>query len=233
MTCTRLTRFALALSMLAAGTASAETYGLLDISSSTGFFDTINVAGIDVTEDGVLFSHQVADDDFTVAANYLGEPSNGVLGGSLQVANASANDIEFVIGFVMPLDDFEPGFVNWAASVTAALTGIDGTVRSLAGEPIWAASVGGTLLGTMLLDPFELTTTGLGTTAAEEWLSGSLDWNGGDTMTIRYAFSLSAGDSVVFGGARGFVPAPGAVALLGLAVITGHRRRRRTTGSAA
>ena len=66
MTCTRLTRFALALSMLAAGTASAETYGLLDISSSTGFFDTINVAGIDVTEDGVLFSHQVADDDFTV-----------------------------------------------------------------------------------------------------------------------------------------------------------------------
>lgn len=45
-------------------------------------------------------------------------------------------------------------------------------------------------------------------------------------MAIRYEFSLTAGDSVSLAGSFVAVPAPGAVALLGIAGLVGRRRRR-------
>lgn len=56
---------------------------------------------------------------------------------------------------------------------------------------------------------------------------GGLDWHGWSSTTVigRVEFT---GDFVVIDGLQALVPAPGAVALLGLGGLLGFRRRRRT-----
>ena len=46
------------------------------------------------------------------------------------------------------------------------------------------------------------------------------------SIGIRLDFDLTPGETVTFNGAFAFVPAPGCLALLGLAGLTGSRRRR-------
>lgn len=48
-----------------------------------------------------------------------------------------------------------------------------------------------------------------------------------NTMSIRLEFDLTPGEKATFNGSFGFVPAPGAMALLGLAGLIGRGRRRR------
>ena len=47
------------------------------------------------------------------------------------------------------------------------------------------------------------------------------------TMSIQLAFSLSAGGDAGVNGLFLVTPAPGSVALIGLGLIVGRRRRRR------
>ncbi len=204
----------------------ASPISYLDVSTSNGYSDTIAIDGIDAGSNGTYYGQNIASEDFTLSLNLLGDSTMPRLGGNLQISNSTDQELEYVVGFLMPLMDVAAGTYDWDASLTIALTGVDGSIRSISEEPIWAASVGDHFIGEMYTNPFELAFEGPGTASINEALSGEIDFLDGDYLSVRYSFSLSAGDTVVFGGSFGFVPAPGALAVLGLAALAGRRRRR-------
>ncbi|MEE2907981.1 MAG: hypothetical protein VX527_09145 [Planctomycetota bacterium] len=206
--------------------AQASTVAYLDVSTSHGYADTIAINGMNAGDNGQFYGHHIAEDGFTLSANMLGDSTMPRLGGSLQISNATNDEVEYVVGFLMPLMDVVPGDYEWDASLTLSITGIDGSVRSLAEEPIWASSVGGNFLGSMFTNPFELAFEGPGTAAIQDAISGGISYLDADMLSVRYAFALSPGDTVVFGGSLGFIPSPGALCLLGLAALSARRRRR-------
>ena len=206
--------------------AQGDTIALMDVTASTGFAETYSINGTDVGNDQELFSQQIIDDNFSVNANFIGSTDNAFLGGGFQIANSSAGQIDFTLEFLLPVAELDVTLNDWAGSLTIALTGFDASIQSLLNEPIWAAAANGQLMGTMFADPFEMAVSGSGTDSISEAIDGSTPFAGDGMLAVRYAFSLSAGDSVVFGGSLGYVPAPGAIALLGLASMMGPRRRR-------
>ncbi len=213
--------------------AQASTVAYIDVSTSNGYADTFAINGIDTGGNGEFYGHNMAENDFTLSANMLGDSSMPRLGGSLHVSNSTNQEVEYVIGFLMPLMDVDAGTYDWDASLTMTITGIDGSIRSITEEPIWAAMVGDHDIGTMFTNPFELAFEGPGTASIDNAISGNMNYLGGEYMSVQYSFSLSAGDTVAFGGSMGFVPAPGALCLLGLAAIAGRRRRRSTSSAQA
>ena len=218
------------MAMLPAGllalNAQGDTIALMDVSASTGFAETYAIAGTEIGNEQQLFSQQIIDDSFSVNANFVGSPENAFIGGGFQIANSTAGQIDFTLEFLLPINELESSLNDWAGSLTIAITGFDASIQSLLNEPIWAAAANGELMGTMLTDPFEMSVDGFGTDSIAAAIDGSTPFAGGGFLAVRYAFSLSAGDSVVFGGSLGYVPAPGAIALLGLASLIGPRRRR-------
>ena len=206
--------------------AHGDTVAIMDLTASTGFAETYSIEGTDVGNDQQLFSQQIIDDSFSVNANFIGSPDQAFLGGGFQIANSTAGQIDFSLEFLLPVTQMDMALNDWAGSLTIALTGFDASIQSLLNEPIWAAAANGELMGTLFADPFEMSVEGFGTESIAAEIDGSTPFAGGGMLAVRYAFSLSAGDSVVFGGALGYVPAPGAIALLGLASMMGPRRRR-------
>ena len=100
-----------------------------------------------------------------------------------------------------------------------------GSLGATAGAPVWAglvngAQVGGVITSTQTVNPFSLASF------APQSFSGSAgSVSGGVGMRLR--LSISAGMESSFSGAFSVsVPAPGAVALAGLAGLLGGRRRR-------
>ncbi|MBG84766.1 MAG: hypothetical protein CMJ40_09510 [Phycisphaerae bacterium] len=206
---------------------NAEPISYLDINTSTGYSSNVSIDGIDIGNGNHYYGNQTATESFTVVTNMVGDSNTPMLGGNVQIANASSSDIDFVIGFYLPAEELDAGSYDWAGSISLALTGIDASLSSLLDTPVWSSGIGDVEMGTLLVDPFELAFDGLGSQATEEAISGMIDWNGDSGMlSVEFAFNLSAGDSVVFGTSLGFVPAPGAVSLLGLALLSGRRRRR-------
>ena len=209
---------------------SAEPISYLDISASTGYSSNVSIDGIDVGNGNHYFGNQTATESFTIVTNMVGDSNTPMLGGNVQIANASSSDIDFVIGFYLPATELDAGSYDWAGSMSLALTGIDASLSSLLDTPVWSAGIGNVELGDLLVDPFEMGFDGLGSQATEEAISGLIDWNGDSGMlSVRYAFNLSAGDSVVFGTSLGFVPAPGVISILGLAMLSRRSRRRSTS----
>ena len=206
--------------------AQGDTIALMDVSASTGFAETYAIAGTEIGNEQQLFSQQIIDDSFSVNANFVGSPENAFIGGGFQIANSTAGQIDFTLEFLLPINELESSLNDWAGSLTIAITGFDASIESLLNEPIWAAAANGELMGTMLVDPFEMGVDGFGTESIAAAIDGSTPFEGGGYLAIRYAFALSPGDSVVFGGSLGYIPAPGALALLGMASLIGPRRRR-------
>ncbi len=217
----------LAASAVVATTVQASPISSLEIATSTGFSESQNITGLDVGNGNYYYGNQTTDDSFTVTTNMVGDSGTPRLGGNIQVSNASTSEIDFVIGFYLPVNEQNAGEFDWSGSMTLALTGIDASISSLVDNPVWTAELNNIEMGTMLVDPFEIGFSGTGTEAVDDAISGSIDWNGDSgTLFVELAFSLSQGDTAVFGTSLGFVPAPGAISLLAMALVFGRSRRR-------
>lgn len=216
------------LSMAAITTAAiAEPISYLDIQTSTGYSSNVSIDGIDIGGGNNYYGDQTTSDSFTIVTNMVGDSNIPVLGGNIQVANASSSDIDFVIGFYMPVTQQDAGSYDWAGSISLALTGIDASLSSLIDTPVWSAGIDDIELGTLLSDPFEMGFSGTGSQSTQEAISSLIDWNGDSGMlSIGLSFNLSAGDTAVFGTSLGFIPTPGAICLLAITMIGGRSRRR-------
>ena len=214
-------------SLVLGGVTNADPISYLNISTDTGFSASEAIEGINVGNGNHYYGSQVTNESFTTVTNMVGDSDTPRLGGNVQISNTSTSEIEFVIGFYLPVTQQNPNSYDWGGSLTLALTGIDASLRSLVDSPIWTGTLNDIEMGSMLAAPFELSFSGLGSQATEDALSGLIDWNGDSGyLAIQYAFSLSAGDTVVFGGSLGFIPVPGAISLLLMTMISGRSRRR-------
>ena len=225
----RFTIPSLALALLAT-TASAGPISYLDIETSNGFSSNQSIEGIDVGNGSNYYGNQTTTESLSIVTNMVGNSDVPTLGGNIQVANGSTSDIDFVIGFYMPLTQQDADVYDWAGSMTLALTGIDASLSSLLDTPVWSSSIDDIELGVLLVDPFEMSFSGIGSESTQEAISGLIDWNGDSGMLfVELAFNLSAGDTAVFGTSLGFIPAPGALCLLAITMIGGRTRRRSTS----
>jgi len=154
------------------------------------------------------------------------------------VTNNSLVDQEFSLTVTMPIDP--PGLtdVSIGGSVTGTLTDLNGngaTLSSASGGSIYSALVDNAVVATLLDDPFSVSTGAfesavVGPASFGEPIPSQPSGDALNTMAITLNFVLSAGDAASFTSIFVLVgtdiPAPGALALLGVAGLFGRRRRR-------
>lgn len=104
------------------------------------------------------------------------------------------------------------------------------TVAALNGGSMYEALIDASIVRTLRNDPFGVTAPGGGTASLGTVNFGVPAFEAGPAATtsiaIRNAFSLTADDSVTNSSTFIITPAPGAVALAGMAGLVGIRRRR-------
>jgi MYXO-CTERM domain-containing protein len=172
--------------------------------------------------------------DYNLAASVNG--SMGSQSGSLSLTNLSGATQTYSITLSLPTlvtGDYTGLFNGSLAAVL--ITGGPGSMSSVEGLPLWTASSGGVVAGELFTDPFSATRNGPGATSL-----GSRSFGGtapsvpsdtyGEMLSITLNFVLSANAtasfSSAFAGVGTPVPAPGALAVLGLAGLSSRRRRR-------
>jgi hypothetical protein len=106
-----------------------------------------------------------------------------------------------------------------------------GTLRAI-NNPIWNYRLNGADVASLFDAPFQLggsdgpSTVSASNIGLNPGQTGPLVGTVVTSMGIRLDFDLSPGERVTFNGAFFVIPAPGALALLGLAGMVGGRRRR-------
>ena len=157
------------------------------------------------------------------------------LGGHFVIRNNTTSTQTFVIDVMMP-GSFADG-TEWlvGGSAAASMVNLNAMIGSLTSAgPLWTASFDGNAVGSLhsdvnaAVDPFF--TGALASQSFGDPIPGS-PFTGGvsSAARIRLSLSLSAGMQATITSAFSaqVVPAPGALALLGIAAAGGSRRRRR------
>ncbi|HWB19138.1 MAG TPA: hypothetical protein VG711_02475 [Phycisphaerales bacterium] len=149
----------------------------------------------------------------------------------VSIENLSGGTLNFVITFVGDLT-FNPGnTLNWTDSSSWSLGGPDGqTLTTLGfnnpgpdGDSLWTAMADGVDVNAIWDDPTGLSGSGssLGVSSENGTIAAI-----NSSIGIRLSFSLSAGGIATVSGGFMLTPAPGAMALLGMAGLVKNRRRR-------
>ena len=108
-----------------------------------------------------------------------------------------------------------------------------GSVASLAGTPLWQGLIDGSPVGNdaaLFFDPFALVNASIGSSSSNANFGIPVPNAGPPVLNnigIRISFSLTQLDQASITSVFNVVPAPGAIALLGVAGLTVRRRRRR------
>ena len=223
-TVTRLT--ALCAAALCATVARADLVGVLNVTTDSGFSQSVSIDGTETGQGMVTWSEQILTGDFLVAITMVGDPSGPSLGTVVQATNSSAAPMHMAIDFTMPITTMGGGSIYWVGSLAASLNGTDVLLESVLDTALWSGSIGDAPLGSLFDAPFQLAVDGTGSNNAVDSGEGSLTWSGGDTLAVHFEFSLGSGGTVMFNGGVGVIPAPGGLVLLGMAAPL--RRRRRT-----
>ena len=112
-------------------------------------------------------------------------------------------------------------------SVGFVLSGIDGLAGTPgAGQSMWEALTDGTEVASLFDHPSELSFTGPGTTSSSANLPAGSVGDVATSIGVNLNFTLSPGETLGITGNFTIAPAPGALALLGIAGLAGRRRRR-------
>jgi len=153
--------------------------------------------------------------------------------GNFVVTNNSSDAIAFDILLSMPIALASPAL--YGGSVSAGLTTFGaGFLSDNDGAPLWAAYTGDTMVASLLNAPVSVAreTTGssaIGSDAFGQPIPSFPGPDFGSTLAIRLRFVISGGASASFTSVLvgQTVPAPGALALVGLGgLVAGSRRRR-------
>jgi hypothetical protein len=213
------------LTALYATSAHAELVGILDVTTDSGFSQSLSIDGAEAGQNTVAWAGQMLTEQFLVAITMVGDPNGPSLGTVVQASNSSSAATHLAIDFTMPITAMGGGSIYWIGSVAASLNGTDVLLESVLDTAVWSASLGDETLGSLFQAPFELAVDGTGSNSAMDSGEGSATWSGGDTLAVHFEFSLDAGATVMFNGGVGVIPAPGGLALL--AIAAPRRRRRR------
>lgn len=158
------------------------------------------------------------DWDFNAAPAY--DPGAGI-NGNFVIRNTSDMDLDFEIVITMPLlSGSDPGNAYFGS---AGITIEHGSVSARDGDSLWQGLIDGAVQDSLFDDPYELMTDA---TDDDNAATGGVHGGAADSIGIRISLTLSAGGDFTMTSGFGITPAPGALAMLGLAGIAGRRRRR-------
>lgn len=151
--------------------------------------------------------------------------------GNYVIQNLTAQAIEFELTVSLPVALL--GSTLYGGSVSGGLTTQgEGFISSLTG-PLWTGSTGASVIGTLFNAPFlvsrtEAGSSSLGSDAFGTPIPSLPGPDLGSDLSITFRFLLGGNSSASFTSVFvAQIPAPGAVALLGLAGFTARGRRRR------
>ncbi len=166
---------------------------------------------------------------------YLVDPDPFVTG-SLSITNESAFAREYVVDFELATSISMPSTLI-SGQVSGSLTDSNGSgaalLTSTAGGAVYTALGDGLFVHSLMSNASQSVSSAFGTTSFTGGSFGTPTPLAGpainNTIGIRYAFTLSAGDSVSFSSifVANPVPAPGAIALGILTGVIGRGGRRR------
>jgi hypothetical protein len=157
------------------------------------------------------------------------------ISGNLVVVNQSLVTQTFQFTVNLPLSvAILPASLMGGSVAGGLTTDLDGgELAALQGTPVWQAFIDGNMVASLLDDPFAVSKFGAGSVAiGPEAFGQPIPSMAGpaitETMAITFSFSLTAGDQASFTSVftAVVIPAPGALALLGLAGFIGRGRRR-------
>lgn len=170
---------------------------------------------------------------------YLVDPDPYITG-TFTLTNETAETRDYVVDFFLPIAPVLTNGCYMAGQMSGTLTDANGSgvasLTSVAGGPVYSALGDGVTVQSLMPNANQSVTSAFGT---QSFSGGSFGYPMGslvgpaifDSIAIRFAFNLSAGDSVSFSSVfvANPIPAPGALGLLLGAVCVG-RGRRRTDG---
>ena len=205
-------------------------------------FVTINPIAIPA-DGGYTYSGNVSlwgfQSSFDLSSNTKAPTGNDAFGGFFTMKNMTANVQQFIIDMTVT-NDPATGNALAGGSVGGVLLGgpTGGLISSVGSDPVWKAMINGptgsTTIATMMSgNPFVVTSApNQGAGIAREFFGNDPNIPSlpigplGTSRTIRMQFLLGAGSEVSLSTAFVVqVPAPGAIALLGLSGLVGRRRR--------
>ena len=235
------------------GTCLLASFALVAASSTAIAGDEAPVLEVDWTVDGsanegsltgeglgagiYLYSASTVGQGFEINWSFT-VTDNGASGGfeilasALGFLNTSSTDSNFEVAVSLPVT-LAPGNAFYGGSIGGTLTGDeDGAFLSNMGDTaLYNAYVDGVGIASLIESPFELTTgafesSDLSSEAFGDPIPSLEAFAAQESMSIALNFMLGAGDSfAVTSNYVAQVPAPGALALLGIAA--GFKRRRR------
>ena len=204
----------------------ADLVGILDVTTDTGFSQSISIDGTQTGPNNVTWSEQVLNEQFLVAVTMGGDPNGPSLGTVVQATNSTGAPMHMAIGLTMPISSMGGGSIYWVGSLATSLNGTDVLLETVYDTAMWSASLGDSALGSLFEAPFQLAVDGTGSNSAMDSGEGAVSWSGGDTLSVRFEFMLDSSATVMFNGGLGVIPSPGGLALVAIALPCARRRRR-------
>lgn len=167
-------------------------------------------------------------------ASNMADMQTSFISGNFFVINTGSAAQDFEIVLTLPVVVTGSKMTLYGGSVAGSVIGdADGGFFGTTGSnPVWSASTDGMLIADLLSAPISISTNPfqsalVGSGSFGEPIPSAPGPNLTNSLEITLRFTLGAGDSAAFTSILvAQVPAPGAVALLGLAGLVGSRRRR-------
>ncbi|MSR29275.1 MAG: hypothetical protein EXS03_06855 [Phycisphaerales bacterium] len=168
---------------------------------------------------------------------YLVDPDPFITG-NLSLTNTTGQTQDYIIDFMLNIDPVLGAGSHIAGQASGSLTDANGSgaalLTSILGGPVYTALGDGNTIQGLMSGASQSVSSSFGTAS---FSGGSFGYPIGSlvgpaiqsTIGIRFAFSLSAGDSVSFSSifVANPIPGPGALALVLGVGLAGSRRRRQ------
>lgn len=242
------TTIGIAVASLAAGISASASAGVVPPNFQIGFADGFN-SFMGPAQQWGSFTRVGTTDMWRATGSMYSQPTSSTLtwhmtvdpdpfiNGTFTVSNDSNEARDYVVDFVLPISPAIPQGSYIAGSVSGTVTDVNGNgsawLTSTGATSIYNSFIDGSSVRTMLSGASYSVGTAFGSTSFGPttfgYPVGSVTGPAAfQSIALQFRFSLSAGDSASFSSVFVVnpIPAPGALALLGLAATIGRRRRR-------